>query len=229
MTTIQGHPIEILGAFAAGLAVSFTPCVYPILPLTAAFLGGCNPTGGRGRAFILSVIYVSGMALTYAGLAVTAALSGRVFGRLQSTPVLHLIVALVLVWFGLSMGGWMRFPSFIGRCVSPGGGRRGVLGLLVGGVTAGLMAGPCTAPALGALLVFVASRRDLVWGVVLMTAFAYGLGGSLILVGTFSGLLARLPRGGPWMVWVQKGCAGFLLAFAMLYFIQAWDGWRTGM
>jgi len=86
------------------------------------------------------------------------------------------------------------------------------------GVASGLMIGPCTAPVLGALLLYIASKQNILHGVSLMFVFSYGVGTSLILVGTFSGLLGSLPKSGKWMVRIKQFC-GIVLLLAALYFL----------
>jgi thiol:disulfide interchange protein DsbD len=73
-------------AFAGGVLASLTPCVYPMIPITAGVIGHANIGGSRRRGFVLSLIYVTGMALTYAALGVFAAATGRVFGGINSSP-----------------------------------------------------------------------------------------------------------------------------------------------
>ena len=94
--TLSGNIFDYPLVFASGVVVSFTPCVYPILPITAGFIGGMTPSGSRLQGFWLSLIYVTGMALTYCGLAVLAALTGRVFGQMQNSPWAAFFVANVL-------------------------------------------------------------------------------------------------------------------------------------
>ena len=90
-------------AFAGGILASLTPCVYPMIPITAGVIGHANVGGSKGRGFILSLIYVTGMALTYAALGVFAAATGSFFGTINSSPWTFLIVGTVILLFGLTM------------------------------------------------------------------------------------------------------------------------------
>ena len=74
--------LAYIAVYLAGVLISFTPCIYPIIPITAAFIG-THGAGSRFRSLVLSIIYVFGMALTYTVLGAVAALSGRLFGHLQ--------------------------------------------------------------------------------------------------------------------------------------------------
>jgi thiol:disulfide interchange protein DsbD len=86
------------------------------------------------------------------------------------------------------------------------------------GLTSGLIIGPCLTPALGAILAYLATKKHIIYGTTLLFCFAYGMGFLLILVGTFSGLLANLPKSGKWMVYIKRLAAFILLAMGA-YFI----------
>jgi thiol:disulfide interchange protein DsbD len=208
--------------FAAGLLTSFTPCVYPMIPVTVTFIGGAA-AGDRLRAVTLSSVYVAGLALVYATLGMATALAGKQFGALTRSPWIYGGVALVVAAFGAAMLDWISIPvpSIFGQVQSRGARRGGHAGALVMGMTAGLVAAPCTAPVLGLLLVYVATTRDVVWGGTLLLVFALGLGFLLLVVGIFSGLLANLPRAGAWMVRLKQ-------AFGIgMLFLAAWFGYQA--
>ncbi len=222
---IQVNPLLAFAAvFAAGVLVSFTPCVYPVIPLTLGVIGA-RSAGSRWRGFTLSLVYVLGMALTYAVLGAFAALSGKLFGRVGSSPVTYLIVANACLILGLSMLGVFELPQ-----LALGGnyrlqGKSGALGVFVAGIFSGLIVGPCTAPVLATLLVFVGSRQNVLYGFLLLFAFGYGVGFLMILLGTFTGLLTSLPKSGAWLERIKK-TFGWLLIFAAEYlFIKAGRLW----
>ena len=85
----------------------------------------------------------------------------------------------------------------------------------------GLVMSPCTAPVFGALLIFVASRHNVIFGMSLMFTFAMGIGAILVAIGTFTGLIARLPKSGRWLVVVRKGFGCLMLLAGEYYLIQA--------
>jgi len=209
--------LALATAFAGGVAVSFTPCVYPIVPVTLGIIG-VRSAGARWRGFLLSSVYVLGMALTYASLGAFAALSGKLFGQISASPWTHFAVANLCLAFGLAMLDVFHIPQ-LGLGAGPvQRGPQGVLGVLLFGMAAGLIVGPCTAPVLGTLLVYVGSQRNPFYGFLLLLCFGYGVGFLLILLGTFTGLLTSLPRSGLWMERVKKafgwgmvGVAEFLL------------------
>jgi thiol:disulfide interchange protein DsbD len=191
--------------FAAGVLTSFTPCVYPMIPVIVTFMGGAAG-GKRRRTVILSLIYVLGLALVYATLGVVSALLGKTFGQSWHTPWVYGPVALLIIVFGLAMLNVFAIPipGFAGDVQTKGAQRGGYFGALLMGLASGFVAAPCSAPVLGLLLIYIARTRDVVWGGILMLAFALGLSLLLLVLGLFSGLLAGLPRAGAWMDWIKK-------------------------
>lgn len=208
--------------FAAGVLTSFTPCVYPMIPVTVTYIGGAA-AGNRRRAVALSIVYVLGMAVIYAALGVVAALVGRTFGNFTRTPIVYGAVGALIVVLGLGMLDVfsIRVPTFFAGIQQKGARQGGYVGAALMGVAAGFVAAPCTAPVLGLLLTYVAATRDVLWGSTLLFVFALGLGLLLLVLGVFSGLLTGLPRAGKWMDRVKKG-----FGVAMLV-VGAWFLWEA--
>jgi thiol:disulfide interchange protein DsbD len=210
--------LSYLAVFLGGVMISFTPCVYPLIPVTAAFIGATSEAG-RARGFILSFFYVLGIATIYSCLGAIAALGGRLFGEVSSSPWTYLIVGNIFLLLGLSMLGVFDFPLVrFYQDKGMTGKRPGAAGAFIIGIFSGLVIGPCLTPALGAILAYVASRQNLFLGVSLLFTFALGMGILLIVVGTFTGLAASLPRSGRWMNIIKK-IFGFLLILCAEYFI----------
>ena len=136
-------------AYGAGILTSFTPCVYPLIPVTAGYIG-CRSDGSRSRGLALSAAYVAGMALVYAALGAAAALLGRVFGETAANPWAYLLVGNVCLILALSMFDVIALPL-----PSRGDGtvraRGGFAGAFAFGMASGLVVGPCTAPVLETL------------------------------------------------------------------------------
>lgn len=216
---ISGTLLDYLLAFGSGVLVSFTPCVYPILPMTATFIAGMNAKGSKWFGFLISLIYVFGMALTYSAFAVFAALSGKVFGQLQNNPIVFIIVANIILLFAFVMLDIISLPNLGGNTKKKR--PQNLWAVLLFGMSSGLVVGPCTAPALGTLLAYIATKQNIVNGVLLVFVFAYGVGASLILVGTFSGLLASLPKSGRWLLYIKRFCALILIIVAEYFLIKA--------
>jgi len=225
--TVAGHlasgsPMVILFVFLAGVVTSFTPCVYPVIPVTVSFIGGAA-SGKRIRAVSLSVVYVMGLALVYSSLGVVTAMLGKTFGYAAQSPWVNGFVGLLIVGFGLVMLDLVtiRVPAFLGRFQTRGTRRGGHLGAFTIGIASGFIAAPCTAPVLGALLVVVGKEQNVALGGLLLLVFSLGLGFLLMLLGIFSGLLSNLPRPGAWMIWVKKGFGVAMLGVGAFFL------WKT--
>ena len=213
-----GSLLSYAAVYVGGVLISFTPCIYPVLPITVGYIGG-RSQGARGRGFFLSLSYVLGMAITYAALGTLAAASGKVFGQVAANPVTNVVVGNICILMALSLLDvfHVRTPAFFSGSTA-GKNRRGILGAFGIGVTSGLVVGPCTAPVLGALLVYVGARQNVLFGTSLLFVFALGMGSLLLVIGTFTGLLANLPKSGWWTEAIKKVC-GFLLILVGEYFL----------
>jgi len=211
-------PLAYAAVFSGGLLISFTPCVYPVIPITVGYIGS-RSGGSRRKGFVLGLAYAVGMALTYAALGGIAALSGRVFGEFTASPVPNLVVGVLCILLALSLFDLyaIPLPSFLSKAKTPhwSGGVFGAMGV---GMASGMVVGPCTAPVLGALLLYVGSRQNPAYGMSLLFVFALGMGVLPVLLGTFSGILAGLPKSGRWLLLVKRGF-GVLMVLAGGYFL----------
>ncbi len=210
--------MSFIAAFFGGVFASFTPCVYPMIPITVSSVGSRNIGGSRLNGFFLSVVYVTGVAVTYAGMGIIAAVTGRLFGEINSNPYAFMFVANIMIVFGLVMLDVIPLPT-MSVDISPKIG--GAIGIFLLGAASGLVAGPCTAPILGVLLAYVASTRDILMGGALLFVFAFGMGTLLILVGTFSGVMATLPKSGMWMVRIKKAMGFFMIGLGEYFLVKA--------
>lgn len=215
-------------AFIAGLLISFTPCVYPVIPIQLGFIGGqtaaARDAGGdaRMRGFILSVLFVTGMSLVYAALGAFASLTGTLFGRWAASPWTYLVVANIVIVLALSMLDVIQLPTpkFLSGW-NPERRGNGYWSALLIGASSGLVVGPCTAPALGAALAYVGSQGNVAFGTSVLFVFAFGMGALMIVLGTFGGALAALPRSGQWMVAVKKAFGVLMIIVAEYLLLQA--------
>ena len=211
--------------FVAGVLTSLTPCIYPMIPITAAVVGGESLRGGDGRSrfrpVALSMSYALGLATVYASLGVLAGLTGTLFGSVSSNPWLYFAMANLLILFALAMLDVIpvHLPTALLGRVSRAGRGGDMTGALVMGAASGLVAAPCSAPVMAAVLTWVGTTRSAVLGFVYLFVFSLGMCTILILAGISTGALARLPRAGEWMVWVKRGFALVMLGVAEYYLI----------
>ncbi|MHC4914676.1 MAG: protein-disulfide reductase DsbD [Planctomycetota bacterium] len=217
-----GGVLAVLAAFFAGLLVAFTPCVYPMVPVTIALIGGAasGKEGVKRKSTLLgyTLVYVLGISITYAVLGVLAASAGNVMQEIMQTWWLLGIVGLVMALLALSMFGAfdLRLPSALPARLGRFQGAGSLPMLLVSGIVLGLVASPCVSGPIAFLLVTIGQSGSVSFGGASMFAFAWGMSLLLILSGLFPGLLGRP---GPWMVWV-KIAFGVIMALAGLYFVR---------
>jgi cytochrome c-type biogenesis protein len=211
--------------FLAGVLTSLTPCIYPMIPITAAIVGG-QAVGGEAppkwRTFILTMSYVSGLALFYAILGVIAGVTGTLFGAISTNPWLYFAMANVLVLAALAMLDVIpvRLPAaIVQRAATAGTGGRAA-GAFVMGSMSGLVAAPCGAPVMAAILTWVGTTGSPVLGFGYLFVFSLGMCVLLVAVGLSSGALSRLPRAGAWMLWVKRLFALIMLGVAEYYLIE---------
>jgi thiol:disulfide interchange protein DsbD len=207
--------------FGAGLVTSLTPCIYPMIPITAGIISGTSAgQASRGRTAALTLAYVTGLALFYAVLGLIAGLTGSLFGTVSASPWTRFAIGNLLLVFALAMLDVIPV-SAPSRLVQWAAGLAGGTypGVFLLGATSGIVAAPCGAPAFAAVLTWVASTRSGVLGFVYLFAFALGMTALLAVVGLSSGSLAALPKSGAWMAWVKKSAGVLLLAMAEYYFV----------
>ncbi len=210
--------------FAAGVLTSFTPCVYPVVPLTVGYIGAASG-GSKWHGFTLSLSYVLGMAVVYTalGLVLTQVVKTMV-GALSGNMWVNLGLGNLFLLLALSMLGLfeLKVPAFLAdrfsRRADEAGKRGGYVGAFMVGAVSALVVGPCTGPVLAAILTMASGTGSLLKASLLMFSFSLGLGALLVLAGTFAGLLASLPRSGPWMKAV-KVFFGLVLLGTAEYFI----------
>ncbi len=214
--------------FLAGVLTSLTPCIYPMIPITVAIVGGdaVDAEGvrvrRRGRTVALTLAYVVGLALVYASLGLFAGLTGSLFGSVSTNPWLYFAMANLLVVAALAMLDVIpiRLPASIARRAATAGTGGRIGGAFVMGAMSGLVAAPCSAPVMAAVLTWVSTTGSAALGFAYLFAFSLGMTALLVAIGLSSGTLARLPRAGAWMVWVKRIFALVMLGVAEYYLIE---------
>jgi thiol:disulfide interchange protein DsbD len=211
--------------FLAGVLTSLNPCIYPMIPITAAIVGGQTADGARPpfrRTLVLTLAYVTGLAAVYATLGLIAGVTGTLFGTISTNPWLYFAMANVLILASLAMFDVIpiRLPAALAQRAATAGTAGRVSGALVMGAMSGLVAAPCGAPVMAAILTWVGSQGSPTLGFVYLLAFSFGMCTLLVVVGLSSGALTRLPRAGGWMIWVKRLFAILMLGVAEYYLIE---------
>ena len=199
--------------------MSLTPCVYPLIPVTAGYIG-VRAAGNRIQGLILGLVYVTGVAITYAGLGIAASLTGSMFGRISAHPVTRLAVGGVIVVFGLAMLDLFNIP-LPRPARMPSLRRNSYISTFLLGASSGFVVAPCTTPVLGSILVLLAQKNNVAYGGFLLLCFAYGMGAILVGSAVFSTLLTTLPKAGNWMSVIKKVYAVILLAAGAYFILDA--------
>ncbi|MED5620497.1 protein-disulfide reductase DsbD [Ideonella sp. BN130291] len=205
--------------FGAGVLLSLTPCVLPMLPILSSIIaGGTCPDAKRGRGLMLAGSYSLGMALVYTLFGIAAGLAGEGLAAALQTPAVLGGFALLLVLLSLSMFGVyeLRLPSAITCRLANAshrvqGGR--MAGVFVMGGLSALIVSPCVAAPLAGALVYLSQTRDVLLGGAALFALALGMSVPLLLVGASAGAL--LPKAGPWMEGIKQFFGLLLLAVAI--------------
>lgn len=212
--------LSFLSVFLAGILTSFTPCIFPMLPITISILGYHADHKSRWHNFSRALAYVLGIAITYSSLGVVAALTGSLFGAALTNK--YVLAALVLLFSAMALSMWGVFeiqsPAFIRNRLGTGKSR-GFSGAFLMGMVAGIVASPCVGPVLVSILSYVSTTKDVVLGFSLLFTFAMGLGLIFIVIGVFSSALKLLPKSGRWMELI-KFILGAGMWGAALYYAQ---------
>jgi thiol:disulfide interchange protein DsbD len=225
----SGNLFLIAAVFAAaGLLLSFTPCMLPMVPILSSIIVGQGGPVSRLRGFGLAAAYSLGMACVYTVFGVVAGLLGEGLAAALQNPWVLGAFALLLVGLSLSMFGLyqLQMPGFLQSRVAEASGRlRGgrFVGVFVMGGLSALIVGPCVAAPLAGALVYISQTRDVLIGGVALFALACGMSAPLLLVGLSAGTL--LPRAGPWMEGVKQAFGFILLAVAIWLVAPVMPAW----
>ena len=219
----QGSSWVMLAAFFGfGLLLAFTPCMLPMIPILSGIIVGQKQHVSRRHAFGLSLVYVVGMAITYALAGVAAGLAGTMLSAYLQSPWVLGSFAAIFVMLALSMFGLyeLQLPSSIQNRLAGASGQSTagrVTGVFLMGVFSAVIVGPCVAAPLAGALLYIAQTRDVVLGGLALFSMAIGMGVPLLIIGTAAGSL--LPKTGAWMKSVQ-GFFGVLLLGVAIYLIS---------
>ncbi|MEO7179624.1 MAG: cytochrome c biogenesis protein CcdA [Gemmatimonadaceae bacterium] len=220
---LSAHPAAALAAvFAGGVLTSLTPCLYPMIPITVSIVGGSGAGTRRAMRMSLAATYVLGLASAYAALGLVAGLTGTLFGAISTNPWLLFVMANVMLISAAMMADVIPVPipqRLRDRSATMGEGGR-FAGVLVMGLVSGLVAAPCGAPVMAAILTWVSSTKSAWLGFLYLFVFSLGMSSLLLVFAFLADTSLRLPRAGPWMLWVKRAFAVILLGVAEYYLIS---------
>ncbi len=215
----------LLGFFIAGLLLSLTPCVLPMIPILSSIIFASHKRLSdqtRLKDFFLSLSYVGGVSFTYTLIGIFAGLSGNLITTSIQSPLLMMILGVVFILLDLSMFDLyaLKLPHFIENFIATSilrveGGR--YLNVFIIGMISSLVLSPCIAPPLAGAIIYINQSRDFVLGGLALFTLSIGMSMPLLLIGIFSD--QWLPKRGHWMI-IVKELIGFVL-IAMGLFIMS--------
>ena len=220
-TLKTGNMLLVLATFFGfGLLLSFTPCVFPMIPILSSIIVGAsqNEKMTAGRGFFLSLIYVLAMAMAYTIAGVLAGLFGANLQVALQNPYVLTVFAAIFVALAFSMFGYFKIelPQSLQNKINKstdGKEKKGVLGIAIMGFLSALIVGPCVAPPLAGALVYIGQTGDAVLGGLALFVLSMGMGMPLLLIGLGAGKF--MPKPGGWMDSVSKIFGIVMLAIAV--------------
>lgn len=209
--------LRLLFILLLGILMSFTPCIYPMIPITIGILQS-SAQNSLWRSILAALFYTLGIAVTFAVLGLLAATGGAQFGHLLSEPIVIILLVLFLGYFGFAMLGLyeLRLPAFMQR--GPDGVKsNSLISVFLFGAISGTVASPCLSPGLVLLLSIAATIGSKLIGFLYLFTFGVGLCVPLLIIGFFSNSLSLLPRAGIWMIEVKRIFGVLLIAMCFYY------------
>ena len=204
--------------FGAGLLLSLTPCVFPMIPILSGIIVGRGHQVTKMHGFLLSLAYVLGMAITYAAVGIAAGLSGSLLSNALQTPLVLGSFAAVFVLLSLSMFGFyeLQLPSALQSKLSGTSNRLHgghLSGVFIMGALSAVIVSPCVAAPMAGALLYIGQTHDAILGGVALFSMALGMGVPLLIVGASAGAL--LPKAGAWMEAIKNLFGVMMLAVAI--------------
>ncbi|MFA7677786.1 MAG: cytochrome c biogenesis protein CcdA [Candidatus Omnitrophota bacterium] len=212
------YPFMGLGvSFIAGVLVSFSPCIYPLIPITLGIVGA-EAASTKTRGFLISLVFVLGIASVYTTLGIVSSVAGVLLGNFFINPITYAALAFIFFFLGFSLlsGININLPFFSFNYDSSRS--KGLFSIFILGVISGLAIIPCNFPVLGAILSVISLKKNVFYGASALFLFSIGYGAILILLGTFTALIRKLPRQGRWLV-ILKRVPAITLMLIGVYFL----------
>lgn len=204
-------------SFVAGVLAGFSPCIYPLIPITLGVIGKFCTSTKLHSAFV-SLIFVLGVATLYTGLGVIASLAGLFLASFIVNPITYFILFLIFFVLGLSEYGFFSLPLAFFSVNYPQVNSRNLFSLFILGIISGLAMIPCNFPVLFSILDMIAAKRNIVYGGVALFIFSLGYGTLLIFFGIFGSLIRTLPKHPFWSIIAKNLIASVLIAVS-IYFL----------
>ncbi|MCJ8299775.1 MAG: protein-disulfide reductase DsbD, partial [Pseudomonadales bacterium] len=219
----KGNLVWILSAFfVAGLALSLTPCVFPMIPILSSIIAGQGESITKSKALLLTSIYILAVSFTYTAAGVLAGIFGENLQALFQATWIIILFSAIFVILALSMFGFyqLQLPAALqSKLTKVSNGQKGgsFIGVAVMGVLSALIVGPCMAAPLAGALIYIGQSADPVLGGLALFSLSIGMGVPLLIVGVSAGHF--MPKAGPWMDGV-KASFGVLLIFMAIYMLD---------
>jgi len=218
----QDNILWVLASFFGfGLLLSFTPCVFPMIPILSGIIVGQKEEVSTSRALVMSIVFVLAMSAAYSGAGVLAGYFGENLQVAFQTPWVLALFSAVFVGLAFSMFGYfdIQLPmSLQNKISSLSNSQKGgnLIGVAIMGFLSALIVGPCVAPPLAGALIYIGQTGDAVLGGLSLFVMSLGMGAPLIAVGAG---VSKLPRAGGWMDKV-KYVFGILMLAVAIYLID---------
>ena len=203
-------------AFIAGIIVSLSPCIYPLIPITIGIIGAVS-VSTRFRGFLITLVFVLGVSVVYTLLGVLSSLFGVILGNILINPITYLVLACIFIILGLSLLGNIKIKWPVFNFWNELDSRKGLVSVFILGAISALAIIPCNFPVLGAILTLIASKKSVFYGAAALFSFSLGYGLILLIIGTSVSLIKKLPKYSRWFD-ITKGFAAITLVMIGLYF-----------
>ena len=222
---LNESPIFIILIFLVlGILISLTPCIFPMIPILSSIIMAQEgkEEGQKSNPFLISLVYVLAMAITYAIVGVIAGISGIDVGAALQNPWVLTIFAIIFMALAISLFGYYEiglpasWQSKLTKASDNAQGRGGIIGTAIMGFFSALIVGPCVTPPLGGAVLFITLTGNAVLGGFALFAMGLGMGLPLLVIGLGAGKF--MPKPGGWMTRVSQvfGVTMLAVAIAML-------------
>lgn len=224
IANILGHPenlgliLALVLSYVGGVITSFSPCIFPMIPITFAVISSVNAEKVRFKPWVIVMIFGLGISAAYVSLGLIAVLTGSIFGSFNQNPWLRVLLANLFIVIGFNTMGWVKLPE-----VRAGGMQKAnsMISIFILGILSGFTLSPCTLPVLSVVLVY-ASTKSILVGCLMLFLYAWGYNTILLLIGFFGNAFrARLPKSGGWLHMVEIAIFLLCLGIAEWLLVQA--------